>query len=159
MNIVLINHQGIKLTSGIQIQTPSPPIGLAYIGAYIKEHGYNYLAIDSCGEALDQVTPLKHDNDLLIQGLTIRQIIEKIPNNVDVVGLTSLFSHTWFLVKDIINEIRLAFPNVIIVVGGEHPTAAPDMVLKDGVVNCVVMGEGEETFVEILNRVSKKEEF
>ena len=35
--IVLINHQGLKLASGLQIQSPSPPIGLAYIGSYIKK--------------------------------------------------------------------------------------------------------------------------
>ena len=159
MKIVLINHQGIKLTSGIQIQTPSPPISLAYIGAYIKEHGYDYLAIDACGEALDQVTPSKHDQDLLIQGLTTKQVIGKIPNDVDVVGLTSLFSHAWFLVKEIINEIRHKFPNAVIVVGGEHPTAAADMVLKDGMVDLVVTGEGEETFAAILDRISKGEKY
>ena len=79
MKTVLINHQGLKLTSGIQIQTPSPPIGLAYIGAYIQENGYEYVAIDACGEALDQIIASKQDKDLLIQGLTIEQIIDKIP--------------------------------------------------------------------------------
>ncbi len=68
--IVLINHQGLKLTSGIQIQTPTPSIGLAYIGAYIKKYGYDYTAIDSCGEALSQVSKIESDSDLLIQGLT-----------------------------------------------------------------------------------------
>ena len=155
MSIVLFNHQGLKLTSGIQIQTPSPPIGLAYIGAYIKEHGYNYLSIDACGEALDQVIPSKHDPNLLIQGLTIEQIIDKIPSDVDVVGLTSLFSHAWFLVKDIIYKIKYTFPDVTIVVGGEHPTAAANMVLNDGLVDLVVTGEGEETFTEILDCIYK----
>ena len=150
MTTVLINHQGLKLTSGIQIQTPSPPISLAYIGAYIKEKGYDYIAIDACGEALDQVVPSQNDSDLLIQGLTIGQVVDKIPQEVKVVGLTSLFSHAWFLVKEIIVAIRENFPEVLIVVGGEHPTAATDMVLKDGLVDIVVMGEGEETFAEIL---------
>ena len=50
--IVLINHQGLKLVAGIQVQTPTPPIGLAYVGSYIKKHGYDYTAIDACGEAL-----------------------------------------------------------------------------------------------------------
>jgi radical SAM superfamily enzyme YgiQ (UPF0313 family) len=155
MKIVLINHQGLKLTSGIQIQSPSPPIGLAYIGAYIKQHGYDYLAIDACGEALYQATPSKNDPDMLIQGLTVKQIIDKIPKDTELIGLTSLFSHAWFLVKEIIAAIRYAFPDIVIVVGGEHPTSAADMVLKDGKVDFVIMGEGEETFVEILDNISK----
>ena len=68
--IVLINHQGLKLVAGIQVQTPTPPIGLAYIGSYIKKHGYDYTAIDACGEALSQVSKIEPDSDLLIQGLT-----------------------------------------------------------------------------------------
>jgi anaerobic magnesium-protoporphyrin IX monomethyl ester cyclase len=151
LKTVLINHQGLKLTSGIQIQTPSPPIGLAYIGAFIKKCGYEYISIDACGEALDQVYRSKHDKDLTIQGLTIEEIIGKIPDDVAVVGLTSLFSHSWFLVKDIAIAIKKSFPNVLIVVGGEHPTAATDMVLDSGVIDIVVIGEGEETFVEILD--------
>jgi hypothetical protein len=48
--------------------------------------------------------------------------------------LTSLFSCAWSLVKEIIDAIRCTFPGVVIVVGGKHPTAAADMVLKDGKV-------------------------
>ena len=159
MKTVLINHQGLKLTSGIQIQTPSPPIGLAYIGAYIQQSGYEYVAIDACGEALDQIIASKQDKDLLIQGLTIEQIIDKIPCDVDVVGLTSLFSHSWFLAKDIASAIKRSFPGVLIIAGGEHPTAATDMVLESGVIDLVVTGEGEETFVEILNCVANGENY
>ena len=43
--IVLINHQGLKLSSGIQIQSPSPPIGMAYIGAYLKQNGLIILVL------------------------------------------------------------------------------------------------------------------
>ena len=43
--IVLINHQGLKLSSGIQIQSPSPPIGMAYIGAYLKKMGLIILVL------------------------------------------------------------------------------------------------------------------
>ena len=53
--IVLINHQGLKLSSGIQIQSPSPPIGMAYVGAYLKKNGLDYFGIDACGEALTKI--------------------------------------------------------------------------------------------------------
>ena len=79
--IVLINHQGLKLSSGLQIQSPSPPIGLAYIGAYLKKNGYDYFGIDACGEALSKIRKVKPDADLLIQGLSNKEIIQKIPKN------------------------------------------------------------------------------
>ena len=84
--IVLINHQGLKLVAGIQVQTPTPPIGLAYIGSYIKKHGYDYTAIDACGKALSQVRKVEPDSDLMIQGLTSKEVINKIPKDVKVVG-------------------------------------------------------------------------
>ena len=84
--IVLINHQGLKLVAGIQVQTPTPPIGLAYIGSYIKKHGYDYTAIDACGEALSQVRKVEPDSDLMIQGLTSKEVINKVPkHNITIV--------------------------------------------------------------------------
>jgi len=159
MSVVLVNHQGLKLVSGIQIQTPSPPIGLAYIGAYIKSNGYGYTAIDACGEGLDKITKSQDDENLLIQGLSIGDILEKIPNDVRVVGLTSLFSHAWFLVHNIASAIRSKFPRVLIVVGGEHPNAMPESVLRSSDVDIVIFGEGEETFLELLNKVYSGGEF
>ena len=52
-----------------------------------------------------------------MQGLSNKEIINKIPKNVKIIGLTSLFSHAWFLVRDIAKEIKINFPNCIIVIG------------------------------------------
>ena len=69
--ITLINHQGLKIVKGIQLQSPSPSIGLAYIGGYLRHKGLSYTGIDACGEALDQVYPYGNMNDIVVQGLTI----------------------------------------------------------------------------------------
>ena len=116
--IVLINHQGLKLVAGIQVQTPTPPIGLAYIGAYIKKYGYDYTAIDACGETLSEVRKVEPDSDLLIQGLTLKEVINKMPKDVKIVGLTALFSHAWFLARNIAEEVKKLYPDCIIIVGG-----------------------------------------
>ncbi len=67
--ITLINHQGLKLVKGIQRQSPAPPIGLAYIGAYWKQNGYAYTAIDACGEALEQIFDYKRNEQIKIESL------------------------------------------------------------------------------------------
>ena len=154
--IVLINHQGLKLVAGIQVQTPTPPIGLAYIGSYIKKHGYDYTAIDACGEALSQVRKVEPNSDLMIQGLTPKEVINKVPKDVKVVGLTALFSHAWFLARNIAFDIKKLYPNCIIVVGGEHPTALPENTLqKNDSIDVVVLGEGEETFLNLIECIDK----
>ena len=154
--IVLINHQGLKLVAGIQVQTPTPPIGLAYIGSYIKKHGYDYTAIDACGEALSQVRKVEPNSDLMIQGLTPKEVINKVPKDVKVVGLTALFSHAWFLARNIAFDIKKLYQNCIIVVGGEHPTALPENTLqKNDFIDIVVLGEGEETFLNLIECIDK----
>lgn len=157
--ILLINHQGLKLASGIQIQTPTPSIGLAYIGAYIKKHGYDYTAIDSCGEALSQVSRVEPGSDLLIQGLTRKEVLDKVPKDVKIVGLTSLFSHAWFLARNIALDIKKLYPDCKIVVGGEHPSAAVEDVLKNSFIDMVILGEGEETFLNLLQSIDKGEDY
>ena len=44
--ITLINPPGIKTFSGLQMHSPNPPLGLAYITAAIKDAGFPYQVID-----------------------------------------------------------------------------------------------------------------
>ena len=153
--ITLINHPGLKTVSGIQIQTPSPSIGLAYIGAFLKKHGFAYKGIDACGEALDQIRPYRNEknNPIMIQGLTTEQVVERVPSDTRIFGFTCLFSHCWPLVLDIARVLRRRFPSAIFVAGGEHPSAMAAGVLASGCFDVVVKGEGEETFLELVRRV------
>ncbi|RJQ48963.1 MAG: radical SAM protein [Nitrospiraceae bacterium] len=151
--ITLINHQGLKAIRGIQIQNPAPHIGLAYLGAFLKKNGHNYTAIDACGEALDQILSYEDKNDIMIQGLTVSQIIPRIPSDTRIFGFSCSFSHYWVLVSKIAAAIRREFPEALFVAGGEHPTAMPGHILNEDMFNVVVMGEGEETFLELARRV------
>ena len=153
--IALINHQGLKVLEGIQLQSPSPPIGLAYIGAFLRKHGYDYTAVDACGEALESIRPYAGDESIFIQGLTNDQALERIPASCRIIGFTCLFSHCWPLVYDLANAARKKFPNALFVLGGEHGTALPNQVLETSVFNVIVMGEGEETFLELVRCIEQ----
>ncbi|MBI4698275.1 MAG: cobalamin B12-binding domain-containing protein [Nitrospirae bacterium] len=155
--ITLINHQGLKLVKGIQIQTPAPPLGLAYIGAYLKHHGYAYTAIDACGEALDQIYDYKAGGQLKIQGYTLPQILERLPGNTRIIGLTCSFSHCWPLVEEIASAARKKLPGAVIAAGGEHPSAMPEHVLKNRIIDVAVRGEGEETFLELIRKIENSQ--
>jgi radical SAM superfamily enzyme YgiQ (UPF0313 family) len=152
-SIVLINHQGLKVLEGIQNQSPAPPIGLAYIGAYLKKNGFQYTAIDACGNAIEQIKPYKESKTIFVQGLTNDEILARIPKEAKVIGFTCLFSPCWPLVLEIATLVRPCFPNALFVIGGEHPTALPEESLKDTPFDLAVAGEGEETFLEIVQSV------
>ncbi|MBI3306599.1 MAG: B12-binding domain-containing radical SAM protein [Candidatus Omnitrophica bacterium] len=155
--ITLINHQGLKILKGIQLQSPSPSIGLAYIGAYLKKNGFNYTAVDACGLAMNQIRPYAKLKNVSVQGLTNLQVLERIPSETKIFGFTCLFSHCWPLVLDMANAIRAQFPNALFILGGEHGTAIPEACLRSGAIDVVVMGEGEETFLELVQKVSAEQ--
>lgn len=148
--ITLINHPGMKVMEGIQIQTPTPPIGLAYVAAALKERALAYHVIDACGEALEQITPFSLRDDCLLQGLRIDEILDRIPASTDIVGFTCLFSHYWPIVRELARAVRVRFPSALIVLGGEHATAVPEDVLQSGAIDVCVLGEGEETFIRLV---------
>lgn len=148
--ITLINHQGLKVMEGMQYQSPSPSIGLAYIGAFLRKHGYDYTAIDACGEAMDSIRPYSGGEGIYIQGLTNEQVLERVPATSRIIGFTCLFSHCWPLVLEMAVAIRKKCPGALFVLGGEHGTALPEQPLKTGAFDVVAMGEGEETFLDLV---------
>jgi anaerobic magnesium-protoporphyrin IX monomethyl ester cyclase len=140
----------MKVMEGIQIQTPTPPIGLAYVAAALKAHQLDYRVIDACGEALDQITPFPLRRDCLLQGLRSEEILERIPSGSDVIAFTCLFSHYWPIVRELARAVRARFPHALMVIGGEHATALPEHVLASGCFDVCVLGEGEETFIRLI---------
>jgi radical SAM superfamily enzyme YgiQ (UPF0313 family) len=157
--ITLINHQGLKVMEGVQLQSPSPAIGLAYIGAFLRKHGYDYTAIDACGEALEAIRPYSGGKGIYLQGLTNKQVLERVPAQCRIIGFTCLFSHCWPLVYELATAIRRKHPDALFVLGGEHGTALPEQVLRSSTIDVIVMGEGEETFLELVRCVEQGREW
>lgn len=148
--ITLVNPPGIKTLSGLQMHTPNPPLGLAYIAGALREAGHSYTVIDGTGEGLDTVTPYPGRNDFLIQGLSFDEIVSRIPQNTEVIGFACMFSTLWPLVARLSQAVRDRFPQAWLVLGGEHGTAVPDHVLRNSPFDAVVLGEGEATILELL---------
>ena len=148
--ITLINPPGIKTFSGLQMHTPNPPLGLAYVAAALAEAGLEHRVIDATGEALDAMSPYPDRDDFLVQGLTLDEIVDRIDPRTDVVGISCMFSTLWPLTQRVAAAVRERFPGALLVLGGEHGTAVPEHVLATSPVDVVVLGEGEETFVALL---------
>src|SRR5688572_2977952 len=128
-----------------------PPIGLAYLAAAARAAGHDVTVIDAVGEAPTKSTLLEDDR-LSVRGLTADEIVERVPADTDVLGVSCMFSQDWPYVKRVLRALRARFPRTLIVVGGEHVTALPEVVLEEVVDYCVV-GEGEETLVELLDAI------
>jgi radical SAM superfamily enzyme YgiQ (UPF0313 family) len=127
----------------------TPPIGPAYLAAVLEAAGYTVGIIDAIGEDLMNIrtSPCGSYN---LQGLGADEILERIPSNTKVIGVSMMFSQEWVEHRKFIQEIRQVHPEATIVAGGEHPTALPEYVLKDcPEIDYVVSGEGDLTFLEL----------
>lgn len=116
------------------------PLAISYIGGYVKKAG--------------------HDVELLFQqrGETIDEITQKILNiNPDIVGF-SCYTYKIPSVLKIAGEIKKTNPKIKTVLGGYHLTAIPETVLYDA-IDFGVIGEGEQTFTELLNCLEQEKDF
>ncbi|MDX2171040.1 MAG: radical SAM protein [Deltaproteobacteria bacterium] len=128
----------------------TPPISLAYLAGSLTAAGHEAQVIDAVGEALGAMHP-GYRPDIVINGLTVAEIVARIRTDTDLVGISCLFSHEWPLIRQLIAAIAARFPGVPIVLGGEHATAVPELCLADApALTACALGEGEETVVELL---------
>jgi radical SAM superfamily enzyme YgiQ (UPF0313 family) len=152
MKICLIEPSKFVSLTNFVSTISMPPIGMAYISASLREAGHEISVVDGPGSA-----PRKYFdfNGIRIRGLTNAEIIERIPADSQVIGLGCMFTSHWVYVRDLIKEIRARFPEAFLMMGGEHVTGFPEFSLEHAPLDAVVMGEGEETVVELLEQVEK----
>jgi len=141
------------------MHTPNPPLGLAYIAGAVKQAGFLCTVIDGTGEALDSISQYPDRTDFMIQGLSLEKIVARIPPETRIIGLACMFSTLWPLVRELAKSIRHHHPDIPIVLGGEHGTAVPDLVLRHSPIDAVVLGEGEETFISLIRKVIEGQEW
>lgn len=134
MKILLINP---KNNSGYFDTDLYPPLGLLYVAAYAREKGYGSIKILDCA------------NDKSIsQELIINEI--KSADVVGVGGFSSQFAHA-------IEISRLCKEyDKFSICGGLHVSTMPALALEQSDFDVIVKGEGELSFVDILNFIDGK---
>ncbi|MBY0586618.1 B12-binding domain-containing radical SAM protein [bacterium] len=133
----------------------TPPLGIAYLAAMLQKAGAEVTCIDAIGEKVDQII---QEGNYVYQGLSIDEILERIPSNVEVIGISCMFSQDWIYFRNLLHATRERFPKTLIVVGGEHITALPEFSLRDcPAIDVCILGEGEETIVDVVNRARDKD--
>src|SRR5262245_31484558 len=137
----------------------TPPIGPAYLAASLREAGHRARIVDGLGENPFQITRLFDDKVMAI-GLRSEEIVERIEPDTDLIGVSCMFSQDWPEIRRMIQLVRRRFPSIPIVAGGEHITATASFTLDSTPeVDLCVMGEGEETIVELAAAFDRRATF
>ncbi len=134
VKILLIqpNYRDIYSYAGSKDITPiSPPLGLAYIAAVVRENGFDVKIIEA--------------NALNLKHYQIKKEILKY--NPDYVAMTASSS----LINEANKLANLCPKKIKIILGGIHASSIPEEILRDYKrIDIIVRGEGEETIINIL---------
>ena len=148
--VALVRPPQILPAATITTSQGVPSIGVAYLAGALKAAGHQVSVVDAFGEAVHRFRRLG-DTGLLVNGLNAAEIVDRIPDDVDVIGVSCMYSNEWLYSKVVIGAILARFPGVPVVAGGEHISADPEYALasRPG-MRCAVLGEGEETLIDLV---------
>lgn len=139
MKILLIKPQLSKGSDRLL----EPPLGLMYLSAFLKKHGYCDISIVHMDA-----------EDMGLDG--IKSMLGKF--NPDIAGLSALTAEAQGM-HAVAAVIKRFSPGILTVAGGPHPTGYPEECVKNGDIDIAVMGEGEETFLDILQHAGAQEAY
>ena len=167
-SILLIN--GSRLVSGVQYP------GISSIAAFVKKAGHRFVFFDTAGYTPVVAGKEQKSSDLsegtihaqhksvpnlkdMPQKKPLEKLLVDLDNTIadkkpDVIGF-SCFSDDWPFVLFLIRHVYDTHLKIPIIVGGVHPTVAPEQVIKHPEVTAVCIGEGEEPIVELLDSLDK----
>lgn len=134
---------------------PIPPMGLGYIAAMLERRAVEVKIFDSLIEGFDKEEGVS--DEIVRVGASFQQIEEQIRQfSPDVVGVSNLFSRQAHNAHSVFALVKKISPDIIVIAGGAHPSVMPELVMEDGNVDFVVIGEGEKTICDLLDYLEGK---
>ncbi len=116
-----------------------PPTGLLYVAVPVVQYGFDVVIIDQGAEDNWQ-----------------EKLLGAVGKETICVGITCM---TGFMILNGIETVKLIreYSNCPVVWGGVHPTLEPDTTISSEYVDIIVIGDGEETFLELAKALKNRE--
>ncbi len=121
----------------VYLRMPSMPLGLVSIASYLNRHGHRAIIIERSVKAYDLRAELKRFQP-------------------DVIGISVMSFLSGIDAKKLTQRLR-RFTGVPIIWGGQAPSALPEMSLRDGGPDYVMLGEGELTWQAVADALARGE--
>lgn len=112
------------------------PLNYVHLAAYVREHGYQPLILD---EIFDDMPTSRVDELIRNHG-------------VKVVGIGCMTCELPQALDEA-RRLKEVHPDLLVVFGGPHPSGDPEECLRSGVVDFVIVGEGEIALVALLDAI------
>lgn len=153
LTVGLLGLPGLTARHSLSYFEGVPPLGLAYVAGAVRQAGHRPVVLDTLGEGVDRYSVFPSAmGDLLVQGLPIEEIVARLPEGLDVLGVSNLFLHELRFLQSLLPRIRARFPALPIILGGETVTGMwEDSLRLFPEVTACVLGEGEVAVVRLLD--------
>ncbi len=136
------------------LQVNFEPLGLMCLSAFVKKYSAHKVAIIDAQVQSSRVRPL--EDGRVRMGMDSEEIADAVrEHQPDVVGISCLFERLEDDALEIARAVKLVSARIVVVAGGMDAAVSKDVYLKSGAVDLVVIGEGEETFLDILDAVGR----
>lgn len=125
------------MTKFLFIQNEFENVGIEYLSAGLKQSGHRV-------ELVFFPLPLTADKE---DEIILKKIREYDP---DVVAFSPFSPHFWWSILKA-KAIKKKFPKKFVLFGGVHVNSVPELVIKEKVIDGIIIGEADETIVEFAN--------
>jgi len=141
----------VALVNTNQIKPPIAPIGLDYLAEALNTDGHQIEILDLCwvDDWSSAISSFFNEKDFELVGVTLR--------NTDDCAFTSRQSFLGEFIK-MVNTIR-KHTDALIVLGGVGFSVMPEQILELCEADVGIWGDGEFSFVELANKMERKEEW
>ncbi len=127
-------------------------IGVEYLAAYLESKGHTVDLIFDPGLGNNFFLDLPFLNKFFSDELLINKAKRFNP---DIIAFSCITNH-YPIIKNMAEKLKAAL-DVPIIIGGIHPSSLPERVIEEKCFDIVCIGEGEEAFAELLEKMEKKE--
>ena len=117
----------------------SPPIGMGYVSSYLKKFGHDAKIIDGLNLGIS--------NDEIVK--RCKEFGAKL---VGIYVISAYFLDAVDLIKKLKKE------NMIVVLGGTHPTFMPKFTLEKSGADYIIAGEGEPTMLDLVDALENNKD-
>ncbi len=159
MKVLLLTTPHLFTESTFSLADASQPLGIAYLGAVLEQHGYDVFLLD--GVIGDKYTNSKlmvgkYPNGDCVVGMRPQDFVDVIQREQpDVVGVTIQFSYQASVAFQVFDLIKSQFPHIVTIAGGPHVTVSPLSVISRPTIDYAIMGEGEYSLPLLLEAIAQ----
>lgn len=125
MRVLLINAATLHVK-----HKPALPLGLLSIAKYVADVGHTVKIYDRT-----------------VEDMNLQKVLDNF--KPDIVGISTLTNKQFHDAAEVSREVKKR--GLTVVWGGATASAVPEVIVKSGIVDFVVIGEGEVTFKELLD--------